>query len=413
MNVYFFKLCWKNIWRNRRRTFITVNAIGLGVMSLVFLRNYYDSFHDQLIQNVIKYHSGHLAISARKFEENNATHLFIRDVGGIRRWLRDQVGVVAVSERVVFSGLASSARGSTTVGVMGVKPEEESQVTQFAKKIVSGTFFSEMKPRSIVLGSKVAATLSVELGSKIVLLTQGVDGSVGNELFFVTGVFDTNSDADRSLAFIQLEEGRDLISLPKDSVHQVAVVLKNDDLVGEIRRDFDDFFKQHSKIQMLSWKELQRPVVAMIELDRAVNRLLMFLILGVAALGIANSILMSIMERTREFGVMLAIGTARRDVVKMVVVETLLLTVVGVLVGNLLGILVTVFFNQVGFDLRWLTSKDFVVQGAIVQTVSYPVVRVMNSLVVSGVIMGLALVVSFFPARHAGSLTPMKALRSY
>ena len=247
----------------------------------------------------------------------------------------------------------------------------------------------------------------------MVLLTQGVDGSIGNELFFVTGVFETQSDADKSLAFVRIAEGRALLSLNNQSFHQLAITLKNEESLNEVKKSFESQFSSNSKIQIFSWKELQRPVVAMIELDRAVNRLLMILILCVAALGIANSILMSIMERTREFGVMLAIGTERREVIRMVVVETLLLTVVGVLLGNFFGWLVTGFFNQVGFDLRWLTSKDFVIQGAVVRTVSYPTIRFYNSLVVTSVILVLALLVSYFPARQAGGLTPMKALRSH
>jgi len=110
---------------------------------------------------------------------------------------------------------------------------------------------------------------------------------------------------------------------------------------------------------------------------------------------------------------MLAIGTAKEEVIKVVITETLLLTGVGVLLGNLFGFMVTTFFNQVGFDLKWLTSKDFVIQGALVQTVSYPTIRLSNSLVVTTVIVFLALVVSYFPARQAGRLTPIKALRSH
>jgi len=413
MNLYFLKLCWKNIWRNRRRTLITVNAIGLGVMALVFLRNYYDSFHEQVIHNIIRYHSGHLAVAIKNFEKNSSTQLYLKKSPPIVNWLKTQENTRALSERVIFSGLASSARGSTNIMVMGIRPSEESKVTDFANKLIQGTFFSEQKDKSIVLGAKAAETLHAVIGSKIVLLTQGVDGSVGNELFRVEGIFETGSDADKSLAFIDLKEARAILSISDESSHQIAIVLKDEEKLNDFRSSFEALEGKEPNVQMLSWKELQRPVVAMIELDRAVNRMLMFLILGVAALGIANSILMSIMERTKEFGVMLAIGTAKEEVMKMVITETLLLTGVGVLLGNLFGVLVTTFFNQVGFDLRWLTSKDFVIQGAVVQTVSYPIVRFSNSLVVTTVIVILALAVSYFPARQAGRLTPIKALRSH
>lgn len=413
MNAYFLKLCWKNIWRNKRRTLITVNAIGLGVMALVFLRNYYDTFHEQVIHNVIRYHSGHLAISAKDFQKNNSTHLFVAEGTPLVEWTKQQSEISGSSERVIFSGLLSSARGSSNLMIMGVDPEEEAKVTAFSEKMIRGSFLGESKGHSIVLGAQVAETLSAEIGSKLVLLTQGVDGSIGNELFYVSGIFETQSEADKSLGFIRLNEARSILSLNDKSFHQLAIVLKNEDHLLDVKKSFEDQFASNSVAQILSWKELQRPVVAMIELDRAVNRLLMILILCVAALGIANSILMSIMERTREFGVMLAIGTDRKEVIKMVVVETLLLTIVGVLLGNVFGWAVTGFFNTVGFDLRWLTAKDFVIQGAVVQTVSYPTIRFYNSLVVTSVILVLALLVSYFPARQAGTLTPMKALRSH
>lgn len=392
---------------------ITVNAIGLGVMALVFLRNYYDSFHEQVIHNIIRYHSGHLAVAVKNFETNNSTQLFIKDSSPFLSWLEKQTHTLAISERAVFSGLASSARGSTNLMFMGIEPAREANVTDFANKLIKGNFFSAGNKKTIVLGAKAAETLNAEVGSKIVVLTQGIDGSVGNELFWVGGIFDTGSDADKSLAFISLKEARAILSLPDQSSHQIAVVLKDEGKLADFRETFDSLEGKEANVQMLSWKELQRPVVAMIELDRAVNRMLMFLILGVAALGIANSILMSIMERTKEFGVMLAIGTAKEEVIKMVITETLLLTGVGVLLGNLFGFMVTTFFNQVGFDLKWLTSKDFVIQGALVQTVSYPTIRLSNSLVVTTVIVFLALVVSYFPARQAGRLTPIKALRSH
>jgi len=131
-----------------------------------------------------------------------------------------------------------------------------------------------------------------------------------------------------------------------------------------------------------------------------------------AALGSANSSLMSILARSREFGVMMAVGTRKGEGVRMVIVETLLLSAIGVLIGNLFGIALTLYFNHRGFDLRWLTSQRIVVQGTIIQTVCYPVVHWINSFIVTAAILVLSVIVSIIPVRHISRLDTVKALRA-
>lgn len=412
MRIYFFKLCWKNVWRNRRRTLITVNAIGIGVMALVGIHNYYDAFHEQVIQNVIRYHSGHLLVTAPGYQAQSAPSKFVKAPGRVMKWLKNHPEVKAASPRVIIQGLLSSPQGSANVLFTGIDPDQERRVTQFSRNIVQGTYLKKAKGTGIVIGRRLARLMKLKTGMKVVALTQGIDGSIGNELFFVEGIFETHSELDKSVAFIRLDPARRLVGLPPHGVHQVAVVLKNESALPEIQKDFQDQFKGRG-VEILSWMQIQRPLMAMIELNKSANRLLMIIILFVAAMGIANSILMSIMERTREFGVMLAIGTSKTDVIKMVVVETLLLSAAGVFLGNLLGIGLTLYFQKNGFDLRWLTNQQIVVQGAIVQTITYPAVHLRNSVAVTLTIMTLSLLVSFLPVQHISKLNPVKALRSH
>ena len=152
--------------------------------------------------------------------------------------------------------------------------------------------------------------------------------------------------------------------------------------------------------------------MAMIELNKSANRFLMIVILLVAGMGVANSILMSIMERTREFGVMSAIGTTKSEIIQMIVTETFLLAGVGVFLGNAIGILITLYFGLNGFDLRWLTQQPIVVQGTIIQTISYPTVSWQNSLYISLSILFISLVVSIVPVRHILRLKAVEALRA-
>lgn len=412
MNRYFIKLSWKNIWRNRRRTLLTINAIGFGVMALVALYNYYDGFHNQVIQNVIRYQSGHLLVTAPDYHKRMATQIVMNDPSDVDSWLKTQEEVKAFSHRVMVHGLISTAQGSANILFAGVEPEREKNVTRFSENLIQGNYFEEGIEKPIVLGSELASLLQATLGTKVVALTQGVDGSIGNELFYVSGIFETHSDFDKTMAFVRIEDARTLLSLGNQASHQLAIVLKNEEAMQSVQTGFSGRFGSSSNFQILNWKEVQKPLMAMIELNQSANRLLMFIIIFVAALGIANSILMSILERTREFGVMLAIGTTKKEVVKMVVMETLLLSLVGVALGNLLGFLVTEFFHHYGFDLAWLSSQKLVVQGTIIQTISYPEIRWNNSLLVSVIVLVLSLIVSFIPIKHVSRLNPVNALRA-
>jgi len=413
MNLFFFKLCWKNLWRNKRRTFLTMNAIGFAVMALVALYNYYDGFHEQVIKNVIRYKSGHLVIASPGFENRYAANKFIATPRSVERWLGRRDEVRAYSHRVIAQGLISTAAGSANVALVGIDPKKERRVTRFASNIVKGQFLGKGR-KPIVLGKELARTLKAKIGTKVVVLTQGIDGSIGNELFFVAGIFETQSDFDKAMAFLPLADARTLLSLPAKAVHETAIVLKSGTNVIQTQKEFIIDFGSPSKsrMQILNWMQVQKPLMAMIELNKGANRLLMFIILFVAALGVANSILMSILERTREFGVMLAIGTSKGDVIRMVVVETLLLSSIGVMLGNVFGALLTLYFHQHGFDLAWLTSQKIVVEGTIIQTVSYPTVQWQNSVFVSLTILVLSFIVSVIPIRHVSNLSPVRALRS-
>lgn len=411
MSEYFFKLCWKNLWRNSRRTLLTVNAIGVGVMALLFLHNYYDAFHEQVVDNAIRYHSGHLQVSHPEFPEEKNPQKFMRESGAVTGWLSRHPSVTHFSSYVLLQGLISSPRGSANVIFKGVDPAKEKTTSGFAKSIVEGRFLSPKDSRQILLGRKLQRLLKVRLGDKVVVLTQGIDGSIGNEMFQVAGIFDTQSEMDKSLAFIRIAEARQLLSLPPDAVHQISVLLNGAEEIAPVQRQFLADFRG-KPLGILAWHQLQRHLVAMIELNRAVNRILMAIILIIAALGIVNSILMGILERTKEFGVMMAIGTTRTEVIGMVVTETFLMGAVGVLVGNILGVMLTLYFNRVGFDLSWLTDQRLVINGTIIDTVSYPTVNWRHSGFITSAILLVSILIAIVPVRHIARLNPIKALRA-
>jgi len=411
MSPYFVKLCWKNLWRNRRRTLITVNAIGVGVMALVYLNNYYDAFHEQLVENAIRYQSGHLLFSRPGFVKQPAPGSFLPDTAALQRWLWKRKEVRAVSPQVVLQGMLSSPHGSANLWFKGVDPAAERATTRFASSLIAGRFLSGKSGKGVVLGKDLAEQLKVGVGGKVVALTQGLDGSIGNELLRVEGVFETRSTFDKNLAFVRIEDARALLSLPAGAVHQVTVVLRRDADIRPVRAGAKREFRDRDW-EAMGWEEVQKNLMAIIELNRGVNRILMFVILGISALGIVNAILMSILERKREFGVMMAVGTAKLELMGMVAMETLLMGVVGCTVGNLLGISLTLYFKRVGFDLSWLTDEKLSVNGAFIQMVSYPEVHWGNSFGISVAVLVLSFVVALIPVRQIAAIKPVQALRS-
>lgn len=411
MSPYFLKLAWKNVWRNRRRTLITANAMAVGVMALVAIHNYYDAFHEQVIRNVIRYQNGHVMITAP--QPNGIPTKLLTKTQRFEKWLSKRREVKAISPRFVLQGLISSPKGSVNAIITGIEPQREMKVTRFFSNIVKGSFFDPKKKyrlKPIVIGKGLARQLKVDVGSKVVLLTQGIDGSIGNELFEVGGIFLTHSDFDTSGAFIFRQDALALMSAPKEALHQIAVVLHSENQIDSIKYAFARNFNRQ-EVRMLSWMEIQRPLMAMIDLNKGVNRMLMAIILFVAALGIVNSVLMSVLERTREFGVMMAVGTTRAEIYRMIICETLMLSIIGVVLGNALGISLTLYFGRIGFDLKWLTQQTIVIQGAIIDTVTFPVVLWQNSALVTLFILILSLIVSFLPVRMVSRLEPVKALR--
>ncbi len=412
MNSFFWKLCWKNIWRNKRRTFLAVNAIAIGATFLIYIHNYQDALHEQFISNAIRFQNGHIMISKPGFHEYKESKRFIRSTTRLDKWLATNPAVKAASPQIIAQGLLSSAKGGANIFYVGIDPTKERLTTHYHERMVEGSYFENLKKagKPIVIGVGLKERLKVRLGSKLVALTQGVDGSIGNELFYVAGIFNTESDLDKSLAFIQLKDARALLSMGPQAIHQVSILLKQETTLDEVQSQLKTTFP---RAEVMSWKEVQKHLMASIEVYHSATSFFMFIILFISAVGISNSILMGIMERTREFGVMMAIGTAKADMVRMVLAETLLLSAVGIFIGNVVGLGITLYFHYQGFDLAWLTTQEVRMNGALVQTVTYPAIHYIHNVTITSIILLLSLVAALIPIQFISKLKATTALKSH
>ena len=401
-------MAWRNIHRNLRRTLITLCALTFGLASVVVFFGFTDGFHSQWVENTVKAYNGHIVIHSAGFRDDPKISNSIYDPWVVVDAALATDGISSYAMRVELSGLASTAENSAGVFIRGIDLEREKGVSSFDKRIQGGEYLEDGDKWGILLGTRLAKKLRAELGDKVVLMIQAADGSIGAELFRLKGIFSMGSiDLDSNLAVISIKDAAELavlggavttISLIADrpgSVLPAAKVLK-----GElVPRGFE----------VLPWQEAMPALQEMIELDNAFMYVLLLIVLVIVSLGILNTMLMSIMERTREFGIMMAMGTKPRQIILIVMIESFFLGLMGVCLGVAIGISTNAAIAVNGLDLRrWAGAMELF---AALEPVIYPETDLYNVAWSSAAIFLTALIVSIYPAVKASRLKPVEAIR--
>ena len=333
-----FRLAWRNLWRNRRRSLIILVAIVVGVVSLLFIEGLVNGQLKQLLENQIGTHIGHLQIHAKGFQDDRTIQHLIPDKKRVESALRSLPEVVAYSPRIISFGLVSSASASSGVTMLGVDPLLESRVSMIAHSMTSGEYLAG-EPRSIVIGERMAEKLGVEVGDKIVLMASALDGHVGSDAFRVTGLFKTpDSEFDRSYVQVGMESAQSMLGV-SDSVSEFAVVLQSADMAAAVKSSVGSALGE--SYEVFTYGELIPMMIMMIEVTRE-SMGIYYVIIGLATIfGIINVLLMAVFERIREFGVVMAMGMRSAQVFRLILLEAFLLGVLGAAAGVLVGMLGT------------------------------------------------------------------------
>jgi ABC-type lipoprotein release transport system permease subunit len=403
----FVKIAWRNVWRNTRRTVITLGAISVGLTMLIFFKGYTDGFHQQTVENSIKLHTGHIQIHRLGYQEEQLVELAMSRPEEALAAVRSQAGIKAYTQRVTAQGLIASSDTSRGILIVGVDPVGEPRLTTLKSKVVAGEYLSAAEGHQILIGEKLARSLKVSLGDKLVLLTQAADGSMGADAYRVCGLFATGSqDLDKGMCFIPIKQAQELLVLG-DRISEIAIIVENADEVDRIRLELSAKLDT-KRYEVLSWKEISAWLVQIIELDDASLYVIELIVFVIVALGILNTMLMSILERVREFGLMMAMGTRPWQVVGMVMLEALLLGVVSVVVGSLMGSAVTQYFCVYGMDLsRWAEGFSMF---PYLDPVVYARLELANVVMSSAVVLLITLAASVYPAIKAARLEPAQAM---
>jgi putative ABC transport system permease protein len=400
------QLAWRNVTRNRRRSAITVLSIAIGLAAMTFLWGFIDGMNRQMIQNSTRYFTADMQVHLKGYHDDPTLDLTMTEADAILRAVQAQRDVTAASVRLEGKALASHGEKSRGIVLTGIAPEAEPKVSALLNALVDGEPI-RAGSTGVLIGDKLADALEVKAGGELVLVGQAYDGSVASDRYPVRGVFRTNlEDLDGYLVVLPLDSAREFYAAPLGAT-AIALRLADREAFENVRTNLAS--KLGDRYEVLGWPRLLPMVSVSVRFHEVLGYVVLTVFFVVVAAAVANPILMSVLDRTREFGIMLAVGAGRQRLLRLVLVEAILLGVLGLLLGNALGIGLTVLFARVGINLHAFSEGLRIMPG--LEDIIYPVVRLNRSAAVSAIVFATACATALYPAAKAALLEPVEAIR--
>ncbi len=403
------KLALRNLWRNLRRTFLTVATISFGLSVLLWVESILEGRNRNIIEKITSSYTGHVQVYDSRYLKDHQLQYTMKQTPDGLKDLEKQ-GVVLTS-RVQLPALISSGENSTTILFQGIEPTSEANITDLRQFVTSGAYLEDTpdcQKKQILLGQGLAEFLGVEIGDKIVMMTQTAEGSLGSEAFHVHGLYQSKSpDFDKHYVFGTIACVGSLAGLR--GPHEIVLRIPDE----KQSLNFQSALAQlvGPSYQVTTWREAMPSMAAMIKFNHATFALLTVILFTVISLGVINTMLMSVFERTREFGVMLALGATPRQVAIVVTFESLFIGIASAIFATILGMIVLMYHSKVGFDLTPFLGESHSVEQFHLDVYIYPVIQFHSYLRSVAVTVLVVVLASLYPAFRASRLNPVECLR--
>jgi ABC-type lipoprotein release transport system permease subunit len=408
MKLY-LRLAWRNIWRHRRRTIIIVSAMGFGLSLMMMYDGLVDGFNQAIYGNAIKVLGGNIQVHAAGYLESAGQKplLPLADDAAVLETMRAQPGVVAAARRINTGGLASSREGAFAVGITAVEPEVEQDVNLAGQNIVAGRALTAADGDAVLIGKGLAEAMNVWVDDRITLTGRSSHEEMRRRTMTVVGVYDLGmAEIEKLNVYISLAEAQTLYDLPGQST-EVAVFL---DAIGGERKMIAALAPALPAYELDSFEDSYPELQYAIASKGQVMDIFSVIILGIAGIGILNLLLMAVYERTREIGVLGAMGLKPRQISLLFILEGTLIGAVGVVAGVVMGLAFNGMMRAVGLDysaFSGMTSYTALITDRI-----YPgwgVGKLLSRALTVAIIAALAAVL---PAREAAQRDPAEALHA-
>jgi putative ABC transport system permease protein len=472
-----FEIAWKNVWRNKTRSFVVISAVAVGVFAGVFLMAALNSSVVQRIDSAVNEELSHIQVNNKDFRSSSDIQNIIPDYKGVVSAIKATPGVKEITGRVIIRGIASTSARSMGVEINGIDVRKEKEMFSLSAKLIPGTgtyFETETKLNSVFIGEKLAKELNIiryiltpdafasleakkvpsdiiiklkplsdqrftsekkftraceallassesskyglmireaawsyRQGSKIIISFLDINGMQTGAVFRVCGIFRTNNDLfELKSLFVPISQLRTLTGMREGQFHRVIAKIDDNKHTNEISRKIKENLPGY---EVLNWKEIQPDLAMMADLIQQIYALFMVLILSALAFGIVNTMLMAVLERTKELGMLMAIGMNRKRIFSMIMLESVFLSVVGGFAGMAVGEAVIAITGKTGINLvKYSEGMEAFGYSAHL----FPTIEPQFFITTAILIILTGIISSIYPARKALKLNPVEAIRT-
>ena len=401
--LQWIKIAYRNIGRNRRRSLLSALAVALGLALLLFMAAFIEGEMSGALESSIRLESGHLQVRAATYDEDKVS-LTWEDLIENPEQLVEQVGtlkqVKVATPRLRANGILAIRDESAGVLVMGIDPNSEAN-KPLVEGMVAGEFLSPDDREGLLIGQPLADNLGVHAGDKVNLLVSTSDGGVDEQIFSVRGIFSTRTPSyDKATVFLPLSKAQ-TFTRTENHASLIFVLLKDREQAEAVSASL-----QNSRYEVPTWRKLNELLIQTEQMANGFMVLFNLIVLAITATVITNTLVMSVFERTREIGILAAIGLKGRQIMVMFLAEAGLLALGGIALGLILGGLLVAYFTKYGFFIG-----DVGLTGMIFGDTIYPYLTLNDTVSLTITTLIITLLAALYPAGLAARLEPVEALR--
>ncbi len=400
-----FKIALRNVWRQRRRTVLTVLTMFCGFTLAAISFGLSDGSYNSIIDLFTRNQLGHIQVHRVGYLDRPSLYTTIDDYQQVGERIAGVKGVAAWSPRLYAAGLVSVGEKSTGVQIVGIDPAREDRTTGFARKITIGNNLPATPAHESLIGKGLAKILKAEIGDTIVVVSQGADGSIADDLYPIVGLVDSGNElADRSTLYLNLADAQELLVL-ENRVHELVIIVDRlkdvPELTNAIKAALDD-----PTLQVSPWQEFARAFYTAMKADQRGNWIMLGIIIIIVGVGVLNTVLMNIMERRREYGLLRAIGTPGGLIVRLVLTETAMMAIISMIIGTIVGLAVNYTLSVYG-----ISGFEPMTYGGVEFTTMTSEINARSFYIPAITILVTALTVSIIPAVKAAHTAPARVMR--